>query len=173
MLDSEIEKSLNDQVAREAASSNLYLSMASWCESHSLDGCASFLYNQSEEERTHMIKLMKYINDSGGHALVPKLAQPKIKFKSVREVFEDVLASETIISSSIHELVDLCTKRKDYTTLHFLQWYVTEQHEEEKLSRTILDKLNILGTESPGLFLFDKEITSLKVNTQINSSGEL
>ncbi|MCS6980928.1 MAG: ferritin, partial [Flavobacteriales bacterium] len=63
-----------------------------------------------------------------------------------------------------------CTKMKDYTTLHFLQWYVTEQHEEEKLSRTVLDKLNILGTESPGLYLFDKELPSLTVDTQLEDS---
>ncbi|MCS6980040.1 MAG: ferritin [Flavobacteriales bacterium] len=172
MLPSEIEKRLNEQVARESASSALYLSMASWCESHSLDGCAAFLYRQSDEERTHMLKLMKYINDAGGHALVPAVPQPKTHFSGVREVFEDVLASESSITQSIHELVDLCTRLKDYTTLHFLQWYVTEQHEEEKLSRTILDKLNILGTESPGLYLFDKEITSLKVDTQIGASPE-
>lgn len=171
MLIPEIENRLNEQVAREAASSHLYLSMASWCESHSLDGCAAFLYRQADEERTHMLKLMKYINDAGGHALVPAVPQPKTHFSNVREVFEDVLASETSITQSIHELVDLCTKMKDYTTLHFLQWYVTEQHEEEKLSRTVLDKLNILGTESPGLYLFDKEITSLKVDTQISSAG--
>ncbi|MCX7768786.1 MAG: ferritin [Flavobacteriales bacterium] len=170
MLLPEVEQSLNEQVAREAASSALYLSMASWCESHSLDGCAEFLYRQSDEERKHMIRLMKYINDAGGHALVPAVAQPKTQFSGVREVFEDFLNSEVSITQSIHDLVDLCTKMKDYTTLHFLQWYVTEQHEEEKLSRTVLDKLNILGTESPGLYLFDKELPSLTVDTQLEDS---
>lgn len=174
MLDSKVEKILIEQMAKEAASSSLYLSMHSWLEMKGLEGCASFMFAQAEEERTHMLKLMKYINDSGGHALIPGVKQPKAQFKNVKEVFQLVLESEKDISQSIHNLVDVCTKLKDYTTLHFLQWYVAEQHEEEKLARTILDKIEIIGLEGNGLYLFDKEMAGMQVNTEMKSqdSGE-
>src|SRR5690606_36466430 len=142
---------LNQQVAKEAASSFLYLSMASWLDTKGLDGCATFMYAQAEEERTHMLKRIKYINDSGGHAIIPAIPQPQADFKDVTEVFNLVLTSEMHISESIHDIIETCTELRDFTTLHFLQWYVTEQHEEEKLARTILDKIEIIGLEGQGL----------------------
>jgi len=173
MLNEKVEKILNNQVAKEAASSALYLSMASWCDFKGLDGCAAFMYNQADEERTHMLKLMKYISDSGGHARVPAVAEPQLQFSDVTEVFTLVLKSEMHISESIHDIIDTCTKLRDYTTLHFLQWYVTEQHEEEKLARTILDKIEIIGLKGQGLYLFDKEMAGMQVNTEmkIQESG--
>lgn len=169
MIDPKVEKLLISQMAKESASSALYLSMHSWLEMKGLEGCAFFMYAQAEEERVHMLKLMKYINDSGGHAIIPGIKQPKSTFKDVKELFQLVLHSEMDISQSIHELVDVCTKIKDYTTLHFLQWYVAEQHEEEKLARTILDKIDIIGLEGNGLYLFDKEMTSIQVQTEMKT----
>jgi ferritin len=169
MIDPKVEKALIEQMAKESASSALYLSMHSWLEMKGLEGCATFMFAQAEEERTHMLKLMKYINDSGGHAIIQGVKQPKTHFKNVKEIFELVLESEKEISRSIHQLVDVCTKLKDYTTLHFLQWYVAEQHEEEKLARTILDKLEIIGLEGNGLYLFDKEIAGIQVQTEMKA----
>ncbi|MCG9912415.1 MAG: ferritin [Flavobacteriales bacterium] len=169
MIDPKVEKVLIEQMAKESASSALYLSMHSWLEMKGLEGCATFMFAQAEEERTHMLKLMKYINDSGGHAIIQGVKQPKAQFKNVKEIFELVLESEKDISRSIHQLVDVCTKLKDYTTLHFLQWYVAEQHEEEKLARTILDKLEIIGLEGNGLYLFDKEIAGIQVQTEMKA----
>lgn len=169
MIDAKVEKLLIEQMGKESASSALYLSMHSWLEMKGLEGCAGFMYTQAEEERTHMLKLMKYINDSGGHAIIPGINQPKSNFADVRELFQLVLESEMDISQSIHELVDVCTKLKDYTTLHFLQWYVAEQHEEEKLARTILDKIEIIGLEGNGLYLFDKEMAGLQVQTEMKA----
>ena len=167
MIDSKVEKKLISQMAKEAASSALYLSMHSWLEMKGLEGCADFMYVQAEEERTHMLKLMKYINDSGGHAIIQGVEQPKSEFTDVKELFQLVLDSEMDISQSIHDLVDLCTQLKDYTTLHFLQWYVAEQHEEEKLARTILDKIEIIGMGGNGLYLFDKEMVGIQVRTEM------
>jgi len=169
MIDPKVEKLLIEQMAKESASSALYLSMHSWLEMKGLEGCADFMYTQAEEERTHMLKLMKYINDSGGHAIIQGVNQPQSDFKDVKELFQLVLDSEMDISKSIHELVDVCTKLKDYTTLHFLQWYVAEQHEEEKLARTILDKIEIIGLQGNGLYLFDKEMTGMQVQTEMKA----
>lgn len=169
MLNEKVEKILNNQVAKEANSSSLYLSMASWLDMKGLEGCATFMYAQADEERTHMLKLIKYINDSGGHALVSAIDEPKRNFSNVTEVFNLVLESEKHISESIHDIIETCTQLKDFTTLHFLQWYVTEQHEEEKLARTILDKIEIIGLEGQGLYLFDKEMSSLQVATEMKA----
>lgn len=167
MIDAKVEKVLNDQMAKEASSSSLYLSMASWCEMKGLEGCTAFLYKQADEERTHMLKIMKYINDAGGHAIIPAVSKPKSEFKDIRELFELLYKSELDISQAIHNLIDVCTKLKDYTTLHFLQWYVSEQHEEEKLARTILDKIDLIGMQPGGLYMFDKEMSSLSVQTEM------
>lgn len=169
MLKPQVEKILNEQVAKEAASSFLYLSMASWLDTKGLDGCSTFMYAQAEEERTHMLKLIKYINDSGGSAVVPAIPLPQSQFKDVTEVFNLVLSSEMHISESIHDIIETCTVLRDFTTLHFLQWYVTEQHEEEKLARTILDKIEIIGLEGQGLYLFDKEMVTMQVDTEMKA----
>ncbi|MBL0911546.1 MAG: ferritin [Bacteroidia bacterium] len=169
MLNEKVEKILNTQIAKEAASSSLYLSMASWCDTKGLDGCAAFLYDQADEERTHMLKLMKYISDSGGHARVPSIPEPQFQFRDVTEIFSLVLKSEMHISESIHDIIDTCTKLRDYTTLHFLQWYVTEQHEEEKLARSILDKIEIIGLKGQGLYLFDKDMAGFQVATEMKT----
>lgn len=169
MIDPKVEKLLIAQMAKESASSALYLAMHSWLEMKGLEGCSGFMFTQAEEERVHMLKLMKYINDSGGHAIIQAVKQPKSEFKNVKELFQMVLDSEMDISQSIHELVDVCTKIKDYTTLHFLQWYVAEQHEEEKLARTILDKIEIIGMAGNGLYLFDKEMSTMHVQTEMKA----
>src|SRR5262245_6221091 len=141
MLTKKIEKVLNEQIEMEGYASNYYLSAASWCDSRSLEGCASFLYRHADEERMHMMKLFIYINDAGGHALVPGFKQPPTKFESLHTLFSEVFDHEVQVTKSINKLVEICLKEGDYSTHHFLQWYVDEQHEEEKLFRTILDKI--------------------------------
>ncbi len=89
-----------------------------------------------------MLKLFRYINDRGGHAIVPPFAAPKKTFKSIREIFDIVHSHEVKVSNEINALVELCIQEKDYTTHNFLQWYVTEQIEEESLARQVIDKLN-------------------------------
>lgn len=162
MLSKKIEQALNAQVELEAASSNVYLAMASWAEVQGLTGVSSFLFGHSDEERMHTIKLIQFINERGGHGLVPELKAPPIKYKSVTEVFEQILAHEIKVSKSINELVDLCLKEKDYPTHNFLQWYVTEQIEEEALARTNVDKLKMMGGEKGALYFFDRDLANFK-----------
>jgi ferritin len=161
MLGQEIQNALNNQVAHEAYASNYYLSMASWCEKNGLLGSASFLYKHSEQEKMHMMKLFRYINEAGGHALAPSVKEPQHDFKSIIEIFELVLQNEISVTKLINELVDLCLNQKDYSTFNFLQWYVSEQHEEERLFKLILDKIKIIGADGRGIFWIDKEIGKL------------
>ena len=134
--------------------------MASWAENHGLNGVASFLYRQSDEERMHMLKLVRYINERGGKALIPALKQPPKDFKSLNFIFEELLNHEITVSNEINNLVESCLKEKDYTTHNFLQWYVAEQIEEEALARNIMDKLNLIGSDKGGLYLFDRDLES-------------
>lgn len=160
MLKESILQALNNQVKFEAASSQAYLALASWAEIQpGLPGVAQFFFNQSEEERVHMLKLMRFINERGGFAVVPALEQPILTFTSLKRAFEIFLKHEEQISAAINELVDLCLKEKDYPTHNFLQWYVTEQMEEENSARMLNDQLELIGDDKSGIYLFDRDLT--------------
>ncbi|MBL4654421.1 MAG: ferritin [Bacteroidia bacterium] len=164
MLTKNIENLLNRQIAQEASASYYYLAMASWCECKGLGGAAKFLYKQSEEERSHMIKLFKYINEAGGHALAPEIKKLPQEFKTIVNVFELALKQEVDNTKSINNLVEACFKSKDYSTENFLQWYVAEQHEEEMVFKSILDIMKIIGTDGKGVYMIDKEIGKMAEN---------
>ena len=171
MLKQKIEIALNKQIELEASSSQFYLAMASWAETVGLNGTSSFLYNHSDEERQHMLKLIKFINERGGKAVIPALTQPPASFDSIMEIFESLLEHELNVTDSINNVVDVCLQEKDYTTHNFMQWYVSEQLEEEALARNILDKLKMIGSDKGGLYLFDRDLEILasqpvEVNTK-------
>lgn len=157
----ETEKLLNDQIKLEAVSSAIYNSMASWAETKGYENSASFLYDHSEEEKMHMMKLFRYVNEAGGHALQPEITGVPHNFESLRAIFEEILDHEITVTKSIHNLVDHCFNNKDFTTFDFLQWYVVEQREEETLSRRILELFDIIGEEGIGLWTIDQEIGKL------------
>ena len=161
MLSRKIEKTLNEQINEEGYASHYYLSMASWCDKTGLHGSAKFMYQQGEKERVHMMKLLHYVNDTGGHALVGAIKAPPHVFKSLSSVFELTLAHERNVTQKINALAEQCLGENDYSTFNFLQWYIAEQHEEEHVFKMILDLIKITGLEGRGLFLVDKEIGSL------------
>lgn len=161
MLTKKIEAALNAQIKVEAESSQFYLAMASWAENQGLNGTAGFLYRHSDEERMHMLKLVKFINERGGKAEIAALSQPPKDFKSINNVFQNLLDHEVNVTKEINKVVDICLKEKDYTTHNFMQWYVSEQIEEEALARTIMDKLNLIGNDKGGLYLFDRDLENL------------
>lgn len=164
MLSKNIELALNHQIRIEAESSQAYLSMASWAETHGLEGISKFMYAQSEEERIHMLKLVRYINQRGGHGKVSELKAPKITYETFKEMFEELYKHEIFVSDSINELVHISFSEKDYATHNFLQWYVAEQIEEEAQAKHILDKINLIGDDKGGLYLFDRDIQQMTLN---------
>jgi len=117
-----------------------------------------------------MLKLFKYINDRGGHALVPGLDAPPKAYNSIHEIFETILSHEIKVSNEINALVELCIQEKDYTTHNFLQWYVAEQIEEETLARNVLDKLKLIGDDKGGMYLFDRDLEALSASAHGGSS---
>ncbi|MGR7812923.1 ferritin [Lacinutrix undariae] len=165
MLSKKIEEALNNQIRIEAESSQIYLAMACWAEVKGLEGVAGFMYSQSDEERDHMLKLIKFVNERGGHAQISELKAPNITFESFKEMFEKLFDHEVFVSESINELVHISLQEKDYATHNFLQWYVSEQIEEEAVARNILDKINLIGNDKGGLYLFDRDIMQLNVTT--------
>ncbi|MCB0792422.1 MAG: ferritin [Flavobacteriales bacterium] len=161
MLSKKIESALNGQIAIEAMSSQFYLAMASWAETEGLNGTAAFLYRHSDEERMHMLKLIRFVNERGGKAIVPALKQPPRVFKDINHIFNELFKHEAHVTAEINKVVDSCLKEKDYTTHNFMQWYVSEQIEEETLARTLLDKLALIGSDKGGLYLFDRDLENL------------
>ncbi|NBC83610.1 MAG: ferritin [Bacteroidetes bacterium] len=158
MLSEKMEKILNEQLAKEGYSSDIYLAMASWAEVNGFAGIAKWLYAQSEEERVHMLKFLAYINDRGGHAIVPASEQPPKNYETIQKLFEKVLEHEKYISAAINEIVGKCIELKDYTTHTWIQWFVNEQIEEEAQVKNILDKLAL----SHDMYIFDRDIMGMR-----------
>lgn len=171
-MNKRIEASLNDQIQKESSSSQFYLAMASWAENNGLNGTARFMYQHSDEERFHMLKLIKFVNERGGAAVIPAVEQPPHSFDSLERIFELLLEHEIMVTSSINDLVDVCLQEKDYSTHNFLQWYVSEQLEEEALARGILDKLRLIGGDKGSLYLFDRDLETLATTSTADSGPQ-
>lgn len=159
-MNTRIEELLNQQIEKEYSSSQFYLTMASWAESQGFNGTASFLYQHSDEEREHMLKLVRFINEREGKAIIPAIGKANVKFDSLEKIFESLLAHEQKVTESINNIVHVCLKEKDYTTHNFIQWYVSEQLEEEATARRILDDLHLIDGDKGGLYHFDKNMAS-------------
>lgn len=160
MLKKSVEDLLNRQVKREGYSAILYLSMASWAETQGYAGIAEWLYVQAEEEKMHMLKLIRFINEREGKAMIPSFDKPPADFDSLKILFDQVLEHEKYITSSINEIVAETIKENDFATHNWLQWFVSEQVEEESSVQTIIDKLKLVGTHN--LYMFDRDIMSMR-----------
>jgi len=159
MASKEMIKKLNEQLNKEFYSSNLYLQMSAWCDTHGLEGTASFMRTHANEEMQHMMKFFTYISELGDLALIGKLEAPPTDFKSLNHLMDETLKHEKFVTKSIHTLTDAAWAEKDHATYNFLQWFVSEQHEEESLFNSIIDKLKLVGSENKqGLFFIDREL---------------
>lgn len=158
MLSDSIVSLINRQINREFFSCNLYLQMSAWCEFKGLPGSAAFLKGHANEELAHGRKLFDYLHEAGGMPIIGSIAAPPTEFASLADILQKTYEHEKFISASINELVGAALEEKDFSTFNFLQWYVGEQHEEEKLFRSILDKATLIGSEGRSLYYLDKEI---------------
>ena len=166
MLNEKVEKAINVHIVKEADASNSYLAMASWCEVFGLREATEFFYEQSIEERGHMLKLVRYVNENGGKACIPAIHEPKGDFESIAEIVNLSLEQEIVVTKSIHEIVGLCDQEKDYGTKNFMQWFVQEQQEEESLFRSLKDLIRMIGIEGVSLIMLDNEIAKLRNATE-------
>lgn len=163
MLSKTMIDKLNKQMNLEFFSSNLYLQMAAWAESKGYAGSGSFLKVHAAEEMEHMNKLFTYILETGNLPILGSIAAPEPEYNSLKDLFEKILKHEEEVTSGINDLVATAFDEKDFSSFNFLQWYVGEQHEEENLFHSILDKIDIIGTEGRGLYLIDKEIGKMAI----------
>lgn len=161
MIDPKIEAALNDQIHHELASAYLYLAMAAYFESSNLPGSARWMRRQAKEEVGHAMKLFDYVNDRDGRVTLRAIAQPKVEFASLVEVWEEALAHEQTVTGLISTLYAQAQQAGDHATQAMLQWFVTEQVEEEKTARTLLEQAQRIGTLSTALFFFDRHLGKL------------
>jgi ferritin len=132
--------------------------MSSYCEKEGYRGAANWFYAQTLEEMAHAHRFYNYINSQGGHAVMQAIEQPPAEFDSYKALFEGALEHEQFITKCINDLVDLAREQKDHATEIMLQWFVTEQVEEEEHVGEILDQLNMLADSKNGLFMVDREL---------------
>ncbi|MDD3149886.1 MAG: ferritin [Candidatus Gastranaerophilales bacterium] len=160
MLLEKMQTVLNKQLNEELFSSYLYLSMAAYCNSIGLQGFANWMQVQVQEENFHAMKMYNYILDRGGKIILDKIEKPKTEWNSITEVFEETLKHEQFITSCINKLVDVSIEERDHATNSFLQWFVTEQIEEELTAGDILSKLKLIGENGNAIFMLDKEMAA-------------
>ena len=144
-LSDTIEEILNKQVTKEGNAAQIYLSYAIWADSEGYSGVADLLFRHSGEERDHMLKVIKYIQERGGRARINSLAGPPADPKNLQECFERIFQHEVDNTTAIYGIVDLAQTEKDWATWNFAQWFVKEQIEEETLAMDLLDKIKIAG----------------------------
>ena len=161
MLDQKMIDQLNSQINLEMYSSHLYLQMSSWCAFKALDGCSTFLSQHADEERMHMTRLVNYLSETGALVLLGGMEAPPTEFESLMVMFEKVYEHEKLVTKKINDLVHTANTLQDYSTLQFLQWYIAEQHQEEFLFKSILDKIKLIGVDGQGAFFIDQEIGNL------------
>ena len=151
-------KAMNEQINKELFSSYLYLSMSAYCESENYPGCAKWLAMQSSEERGHAMKIYHFVHERGGRVELEAIDKPKTEFKSLSLLFSQVLEHEQKVSASITTLYESAVKASDYPTQIMLQWFITEQVEEEKNANEIVDLLKKIGDSPVSLMMFDRQL---------------
>lgn len=160
-VDPKVADMLLKQIQMESTSSAAYLAMAGWCDMQGLEKTANFFYKQSDEERGHMLKIYKYLADMGVQPVVAEVSKVEHEFASVKAVFETTLDMELAVTDAIHAIVETCKKVNDHRTQLFLNWFITEQVEEEYVARRALEILELVGEDPRGLYMFDERINSI------------
>ncbi|WP_026317757.1 non-heme ferritin [Algicola sagamiensis] len=161
MLAAEMVSKLNEQINLEFYSSNLYLQMSAWCEDRGFDGAAEFMRKHALEEMDHMNRLFTYVSETGSLPILGQIAAPPHEFESLGDLFRETYQHERLVTSKINELAHTAFTTHDYSTFNFLQWYVAEQHEEEKLFKGIIDKIELVGEDGKALFFIDKDLKAM------------
>jgi ferritin len=162
MLNKPLLDALNEQINFELSSAYLYLSMSAHFEGENLGGFAHWMQVQYQEETEHAMKFFHYVYDRGGKVLLKAIPQPAAKFKTPLDIFKQVLEHEQKVTSLIHKLYEIATKEKDYAAQNFLQWFISEQVEEEKNATEIINMLEMIGNAPVSLMMADRQLGARK-----------
>lgn len=160
MLSKELQKALTTQLNREYHSAYIYLGMSVYCSKEGYNGAASWFLIQYQEEIAHGMKMFQYLEDQDAEISLPDIKGVKVDFKSMLDVFEKSLVHEQFMTKNLNNLSDMAMKDKDHATYNLLQWYVTEQVEEEATVKEIIDNIKLIGDNGYGLYTIDKELAS-------------
>lgn len=158
MIKKKMQEALNYQLNRELYSSYLYLSMSAYFQSIDMKGFAHWMRVQTQEELAHAMKFYDYLVQRKGRVTLSSIEDPPLEWGSPMEAFEHVYEHEQKVTGLINDLVDLAISEQDHTTNNFLQWFVTEQVEEEESASEVVEKLKLVGDATEGLFMLDKEL---------------
>ncbi len=158
MISAKMQDALNEQVNKEFYSAYMYLAMSAYCNTSGLPGFANWMRMQYEEEILHVTKMYDYILDQGGVVKLKAIEQPPVEYGSPLEIFEKTLEHERFVTRLINSLMELAVDEKDFATQTFLQWYVTEQVEEESNVNDILAPLRMVGEDKGGLMMIDQQL---------------
>lgn len=158
MISKKLQEAMCGQIKHEIYSAYLYLSMSAYCDGKSLPGCAHWLKTQWQEEIEHALKIMRFVNSRGGQVTLAAIDKPPSKFGTMLKLFEQVLAHEQSITSKIYKLYDQATDEKDYASAAHLQWFITEQVEEEDTASGLVESLKMIGEHAPALMMFDRRL---------------
>ena len=160
MLSKKMEAALDEQLNKEMYSAYLYMSMSAYCTHIGLKGFANWFMVQYQEEMMHAMKFYNYINDQGGRVMLVAIDAPPTEFESPLDMFEKTLKHEQFVTKRINDLVNLAIKEKDHATNIFLQWFITEQIEEEANDNDVIAKLKLVGKKGDALLMLDKELSA-------------
>lgn len=170
-ISDKMEKILNSQMTMEAYQAQVYLSYASWAEVNGFPGIATFLFGHMKEERDHMFKILKYINERGGETKIEAIKAPPANPKDLGDCFRKILKHEIENSKEIDKIVNLAHEEKDWSTFSFGQWFVKEQIEEEALINDVIDKYNLASGDGKGgnsnLYDMDKDLASASQEAEV------
>ena len=158
MLGKAVEEAMNEQIKNELFSAYQYLSMAAYCESENLPGFAQWMRAQSQEETVHAMKFYDFVLERNGRVVLRAIDEPLVEFGSPLEVVERALEHEQMVTAMINDLYGLAARENDYASQTFLQWFVTEQVEEEKNAGDVVETLKMIGDGTEALFLLDREL---------------
>ena len=158
MINKSMQDAINDQINKELYSSYLYLSMAAYLEDRNLAGFAHWMRVQETEEREHAMKLYDFIVERGGRVMLKAIEAPKTEWKSTLELAEEVAAHEAVVTASIHALYELALKEKDYSAQIMLQWFITEQVEEERNAAEIVSNLKLIEDRGTAVLMLDHRL---------------
>lgn len=160
MISEKTVEALNSQINAELFSAYLYLSMSAYSESVGLKGAANWFFVQAQEEMAHAQRFYNYVNSQGGRVILQAIEQPASEFNSLLHAFEETLEHEKKVTALINGLVDLASGESDHATAIMLQWFVSEQVEEEESAGEIIDRLRLAGETGAGLFMVDNELAT-------------
>lgn len=160
MISNDLQKALIEQLNKEYHSAYIYLGMSAYCSKEGFNGASSWFLIQYQEEVAHGMKLFKYLEDQNVHITLPNIEAVKVDYDSLLNVFEASLTHEQTMTKNLNNLSDLAMKEKDHATYNLLQWYVTEQVEEESVVQGIIDHIKLVGDNGYGLFTIDKDLAA-------------